>query len=243
MSTLVLRIAAPLVSWPSPSRRRTRGTEQLPTYSALVGLARAALGLPRLEPGQSPEFDLVAAVRADQPGRALRDFHTVNPISYGSYRNLSAADAKKAADLDAAGAGFKRGNPVVSERHFRTDSVTTVFIDDPDQRLAAAFTAPGFAIAAGRKGCPLTFPFVLGTVEADLEDALAAVPTVGDAVRPVPAHLFQPPARLPVTRTATKWDDPAGSVGHEYRSRPRFHTQVTPPVVSDLFALLSHFGG
>ena len=74
MSTLLLRLAAPLQSWGASSRFKKLGTEREPTKSGIVGLVAAALGRERDEDIK----DLCAlrfGVRIDQPGELLRDYH------------------------------------------------------------------------------------------------------------------------------------------------------------------------
>ena len=77
MATLLLRLAAPLQSWGSDSKFETRKTDREPTKSGVVGLLEAALGLRRDDTeGLARLNGLRFAVRADQEGSLLVDFHT-----------------------------------------------------------------------------------------------------------------------------------------------------------------------
>ena len=75
MGTLLLRLAAPLQSWGEDSKFETRRTRREPTKSGVIGLLAAALGRRRDEPLDDLR-GLRFAVRVDQEGELLRDFHT-----------------------------------------------------------------------------------------------------------------------------------------------------------------------
>ena len=87
MIVLVCRLAGPLQSWGEHARFTRRDSLPYPTYSGLLGLARAALGHDRMgrdaRTGLSIDERwlrrLTMAIRIDQPGRTLVDYHTVNP--------------------------------------------------------------------------------------------------------------------------------------------------------------------
>ena len=67
MTTLLMRMRAPMMSWGDHSRFTIRDTRREPTKSAVIGLLCAALGRPRLEPVD----DLAAlkmGVRIDREG-------------------------------------------------------------------------------------------------------------------------------------------------------------------------------
>ena len=90
MATLLLRLAAPLQSWGSDSKFETRKTDREPTKSGVVGLLAAALGLCRDDTESLARLNgLRFAVRADQEGSLLVDFHTAKSrdTSYVTYRH------------------------------------------------------------------------------------------------------------------------------------------------------------
>lgn len=80
-SVLLARLAGPLQSWGALARFARRDTQAHPTKSGCVGLIAAALGLDRTDP-LGDLADLRFAARADRPGVAHRDYHTVGGGSY-----------------------------------------------------------------------------------------------------------------------------------------------------------------
>ncbi|WP_399086604.1 type I-E CRISPR-associated protein Cas5/CasD [Streptomyces sp. BBFR2] len=84
---LLLRLAAPLQSWGVASRFWRRDTHSRPTKSGVIGMCAAALGLPREAPPGEPDplsglAPLLFGVRADHPGKPVRDYHTVGAGRY-----------------------------------------------------------------------------------------------------------------------------------------------------------------
>ncbi|MFF4078632.1 type I-E CRISPR-associated protein Cas5/CasD [Streptomyces sp. NPDC001777] len=86
---LLIRLAAPLQSWGVAGRFWRRDTHSRPTKSGVIGLCAAALGLPREPPPEDPGNDplaelapLLFGVRADHPGKPVRDYHTVGAGRY-----------------------------------------------------------------------------------------------------------------------------------------------------------------
>lgn len=79
MATLLLRLAAPLQSWGADSKFEIRKTNREPTKSGVIGLLAAALGLARDDDQALQRLNgLRFAVRVDQEGQLLRDYHTAN---------------------------------------------------------------------------------------------------------------------------------------------------------------------
>ena len=74
MSTLLLRLAAPLQSWGSNSKFETRTTEKMPTKSGVIGMLAAALGWTR-NADLARLTALKFGVRADREGENITDFH------------------------------------------------------------------------------------------------------------------------------------------------------------------------
>ncbi|GGY83083.1 type I-E CRISPR-associated protein Cas5/CasD [Streptomyces nitrosporeus] len=106
---LLIRLAAPLQSWGLAGRFWQRDTHSRPTKSGVIGLCAAALGLPREPPADGPGEDplaelapLLFGVRADHPGKPVRDYHTVGAGRYPlrprdlvtDHRRAAAAAAK-----------------------------------------------------------------------------------------------------------------------------------------------------
>lgn len=151
MSTLVLRLAAPLQSWGSASKFDIRRTHTEPTKSGVIGLLMAALGCPRDDDKTIHLLDskLHMGIRVDRPGTIVKDFHTVHP---------------------AKGAGY------VTYRQYLSDAVFLVGLESEDEklikRLEKALNQPAHPLALGRRACPPTLPLVLGVKSTDLEKAL-----------------------------------------------------------------------
>lgn len=152
MSTLLLRLAAPMQAWGSDSRFETRRTGREPTKSGVVGLLAAALGRSRAD-SVDDLCRLRFGVRVDQEGQLLRDFHTAHQ-------------------------GNK--NPYVTERYYLCDAAFLVGLESQDrallQTLERALRSPVFPLFLGRRSCPPTLPIVLGIREGSLVDELKQEP-------------------------------------------------------------------
>jgi CRISPR system Cascade subunit CasD len=234
----VVRLSAPILAWPSPSKYTHRFTEPMPTLSALQGILAAAAGVRRGQ--QIPEWisEATMAARADLPGSVLRDFHTINPPDRTRYHRLSAKDRLKVRTVVKAD-GAERVDPVITERYYRSDQTIVWFIDDPEEMAYAALSSPFFTIYAGRKACPLSFPLNLGRVPGSIEDALVAVPTTAPAGAPVEAVLFTPTTLPHYRPVALRPEHPAGRVGESYAMQQRFSVLVDPPRVASWFDVIS----
>ncbi|MBR4225897.1 MAG: type I-E CRISPR-associated protein Cas5/CasD [Candidatus Methanomethylophilaceae archaeon] len=148
MSTLLLRLAAPLQAWGVSSKFNNRMTEPELSKSGVIGMIAAALGRRR----EDPIDDLAAlrfGVRKDQVGTLVEDFHT----AHGSGRN---------ADF-------------VTTRYYLSDAIFLVGLEGDGTLLSSIDTAvrnPAYPLFLGRRSCPPTGPLSLGIVETDLEDSL-----------------------------------------------------------------------
>lgn len=151
MGTLLLRLAAPLQSWGEDSKFETRRTRREPTKSGVIGLLASALGRRRdesLDDLKSLRF----AVRVDQEGELLRDYHTAR----------SAKDS------------------YVTERYYLADAVFLAALESSDETflhtLNTALQAPTFPLFLGRRSCPPTLPLSLGVAPKTLQEALETTP-------------------------------------------------------------------
>ena len=145
MATLLLRLAAPLQSWGSDSKFETRKTDREPTKSGVVGLLAAALGLRRDDTeGLARLNGLRFAVRADQEGSLLVDFHTAK----------------------------SRDTSYVTYRHYLQDAVFLAGLESGDEallrELEAALRHPVYPLYLGRRSCPPTLPLCLGIRQGSL---------------------------------------------------------------------------
>ncbi|MFE5595469.1 type I-E CRISPR-associated protein Cas5/CasD [Streptomyces sp. NPDC056549] len=169
---LLLRLAAPLQSWGGPSENNRRETRPEPTKSGVVGLLAAAAGRRRGE--QITDLaGLRLAVRADQPGSLLRDYHTLSEP--GGEPLLSA-------QVNAKGLQ-KRTSPAkpthITRRYYLQDAVFVAALQGPRpliEALAHAVRNPAFPLALGRRSCVPCGPLLLGAVTgkdaSDLEQVL-----------------------------------------------------------------------
>ena len=180
MSTLLLRLAAPLQAWGADSKFEIRKTNREPTKSGVIGLLAAALGLRRDADQAVQQLNgLRYGVRVDREGKLLVDYHTAgNPTP----------DAVK----QARKTGKKVDAPYVTHRHYLSDAVFLVGLESEDDvllcRLQQALTNPAFPLFLGRRSCPPTLPLCLGIRNAGLLDTLCDEPwqAVG---RDVPGRL------------------------------------------------------
>lgn len=186
-AVLLLRLAGPLQAWGVQSRFSVRDTGREPSKSGVVGLLCAALGRGRDQPLE----DLAAlrmAVRVDQEGRLLRDWHTAGLSGY----------------LKASGE-IERTNVITSTRYYLTDARFLVGLEGQDAdalaRLHAALRDPVWPLYLGRKACVPGEPVWLADGlrhGASLEDCLQQYPWLG------PDH-WAAPERLRLVL-----DDPQG---------------------------------
>lgn len=149
MSTLLLRLAAPLQSWGDESKFETRRTAPYPTKSGVVGLLAAAMGISREDDNKLKELSVLRfGIRVDKEGELLRDYHTV---------------AAK--------------NPYITQRFYLSDAVFLAGLESSDEELLknfeAALKAPAYPLYLGRRSCPPTLPLVLGIRDKDLYQALS----------------------------------------------------------------------
>jgi CRISPR system Cascade subunit CasD len=153
VTTLLLRLAAPLQSWGTASRFTRRATDRTPSKSAVIGLLAAAEGRRRTESIEHL-LGLRFAVRTEQPGRLERDFQT------------------------AARRGER--TPVsVSTRHYLADAVFLAAVEGDStllEGLLEALRRPHFPLFLGRRSCPPVGPVGLGMREQGAVDALTNEP-------------------------------------------------------------------
>lgn len=253
MGALVVRLAGPLQSWGAEPRLRTVTTHSTPTWSALLGLSRAALGHGHADPLDRIAWlrKLTMAVRVDQPGTARSDFQTINPLpkAYGRYgidetaRGLVPVGTTLQARTGQAPRWLSGSAPMVTRRVYLHDAAFTWLIEGPDVqllRLASALEAPRWALALGRKGCTPATPLLLGQHDGDLTTAAHTVPVLarhGDGDHGRLTDLVwiagTPNPELPrVGLTRVVVDDPLGAEPQDGHA-PNNHTvtRVVAPVL------------
>ncbi len=154
---LVFRIAAPMGAFGDIAVGERRATWDVPSKSGVLGLVAAALGIERIETAKHQALDtsLGFAVRQDQAGRPLRDYHTAQaPKARKDKRWRTRREELDADDL----------NTVLSERIYRVEAAATVVLWVNGERgptlasLEAGLKRPKFTLYVGRKACPLGWP-------------------------------------------------------------------------------------
>ncbi|SHF58489.1 type I-E CRISPR-associated protein Cas5/CasD [Streptoalloteichus hindustanus] len=171
-AVLLLRLAGPLQSWGDRSAFNRRDTRPEPTKSGIVGLLAAAEGRARGEP-IADLTDLRLGVRVDQPGRLLRDYHTVSDYRGGPLPQ---------AGVSAKGVQKLTSPPKfthVTTRFYLEDAVFVAGLAGPRdllERLDSAVRRPAFPLALGRRSCVPTQPLSLGLRDGSLETVLANEP-------------------------------------------------------------------
>ncbi|HKM32460.1 MAG TPA: type I-E CRISPR-associated protein Cas5/CasD [Oscillospiraceae bacterium] len=156
MSTLLLRLAAPLQSWGDESKFEARKTRREPTKSGIIGILAAALGRKRNESVEDLCL-LRFGVRVDREGKLAYDFHTAKPP--------------------------KAKDPYITTRYYLEDAVFLVGLESEDTELLRtlqdALKHPRFPLFLGRRSCPPTLPLVWGGIRSEsLIKALRSEPPI-----------------------------------------------------------------
>ena len=147
MSTLLLRLAAPLQSWGIDSKFDIRRTGREPSKSGVIGLICAAFGIKRDDDEMVSQLaTLRFGVRVDKEGHFMRDFHMVRS---------------------------KKGDSYVTNRYYLADAEFLVGFESADEellkRIEYALLNPVFPLYLGRRSCPPTGRVCLGIRKQELE--------------------------------------------------------------------------
>jgi len=206
VSTLVVRLRGPLQSYGEATKFSVRGTLRYPSYSALLGMCRAAHGIGRDAATADSDFllDLRMAIRLDGIGTILTDFHTVNPRDLNGYADLDKIDSKKKQRLKTVvttGEGKSWITQatlatLVTRRAYLQDSEFLWLIEGDDaviDKLRSALEEPTWQLSLGRKACIPDWPLVLGVTAKSIEDAARWVPVVRRKQRFVQRNLGETP--------------------------------------------------
>ncbi|MDO5650233.1 MAG: type I-E CRISPR-associated protein Cas5/CasD [Gallicola sp.] len=159
MKTILLKFSGPLQSWGTSSSFETRHTDLYPSKSAVIGLVAASLGYRRDDDIQIQRLNsLKFAVRCDQRGELLRDYHTAKKY-------------KKNGELDTT---------YVTNRYYLSDAIFMVTIghEDPEyvETIAEGLSNPYFQTFMGRRALPLTADYFLGVFDSDVVSLLKEYP-------------------------------------------------------------------
>lgn len=158
MKTILLKLSGPMQAWGTDSHFETRHTDNRPSKSGIIGLIAASLGYKREQDNEIRGLnELDFALRVDQIGTSLRDYHTVH-----KYKSNGAPD-----------------RTYVTNRHYIQDAVFVVGISHHDdvliEKIAESIQKPYFQPFMGRRSLPLPADFYLGIVDKPIVDALKAV--------------------------------------------------------------------
>ncbi|HHY09203.1 MAG TPA: type I-E CRISPR-associated protein Cas5/CasD [Firmicutes bacterium] len=150
MKTILLKFAGPLQSWGTGSQFENRSTDRYPSKSAVIGLLAASLGYSR-DDKRIARFNLLDfAVRVDQPGELLTDYHTAQKL-------------KPNGQVDRV---------YVTNRQYLQDAVFVVALgsdrDDWMAEIEHGLKRPRFQPFLGRRSNPLTADFFIGTKKQDV---------------------------------------------------------------------------
>lgn len=150
MSTLLLRLAAPMQSWGVGSKFNFRTTNLEPTRSGVIGMIAGAMGVGR-EDSLADFSKLKFGVRIDQPGELDKDFHMVHQ-EIGT-----------------------KINSWLTNRYYLFDAVFLVGLEGEMGLLKSiddAIKKPVYPIYLGRRSCPPTGEISLGIRPMNLRDTL-----------------------------------------------------------------------
>lgn len=149
MSTLLLRLAAPIQSWGVSSKFNRRMSNLEPTRSGVIGLVAAAMGRGREESLENFKL-LKFGVRIDQPGRIGKDFQMVH------------SDGGK-------------NSSWLTDRYYLEDAVFLAALEGKNDFLRSiewALKNPVYPLFLGRRSCPPAGQLCLGMRETGMRDSL-----------------------------------------------------------------------
>lgn len=155
---LVVYLRGPFASFAESPGNTTRKTGDMPSRSALIGLAAAALGIDREDRAGQRDLaeGLVTAAALLEPGTILTDFHTFQSLHETAKGAATRADALSRKDyLETA----------ITRRDYRMDAqwqaAYRLSCNPGNVSLATledAFRKPHFALYIGRRSCPPSHP-------------------------------------------------------------------------------------
>ena len=159
MKTVLLKFSGPLQSWGTNSHFETRHTDDHPSKSGVIGMIAAGLGCSRNDEEMLSQLNILEfAVRVDQTGQILRDYHTAKKY-------------KPNGDLDRT---------YVTNRYYLQDAVFLVALSSDDDELIEtvidAVKRPYFQQFLGRRALPPTADLFQGVVDGNAITVLKEYP-------------------------------------------------------------------
>jgi CRISPR system Cascade subunit CasD len=171
MTTLLMRMRAPMMSWGDHSRFTIRDTRREPTKSAVIGLLCAALGRPRWE-AVHDLATLKMGVRVDREGVMLCDYHTI---------------------MDSIKSSGSKGDTVLSDRYYMADADYLVGLEGDRsllETLDTALESPCWQLYFGRKSFVPSSPIHIGIADTELVIALQQQPYFSRKPQDIPELRF-----------------------------------------------------
>ena len=171
---LVFILCGPMGAFGTYAGQERRGSDIVPSRSAILGLLGAALGIERTDSDRQAELlNYRVGVRPLTESLPLRDYHTVQTIP----SKIKHPDSRRAAfeELEHV------PNTIITLRDYRTDVAFAVVVwcengRWPLRKLAMALRRPMFVLYLGRKSCPLAAP--MNPVLIDAPHPVAALTSV-----------------------------------------------------------------
>jgi CRISPR system Cascade subunit CasD len=216
VKSVLLRLEGPLQSWGTQGRFGIRDTDREPSKSGVLGLVGAALGMRRDDAATLARLrTLRLAIRVDQEGTIVRDYHTVGGGTFLGERH----------GLWSSAAGKKVETTALTERFYLADASFLAALggdDDPLlDRVAEALARPVWPLFLGRRSCPPSRPVLAGVVDTGPEEAVRGAPLEGSDRARAPARL-----RLVLEADAAtgrlRDDDPTSFALYDRRFNARF---------------------
>lgn len=214
MTTLLLRLCAPMQAWGTQSNFSNRDTGREPSKSGVIGLLCAALGRPRY----APVDDLASlrmGVRVDQEGVIRKDYHTAGK---GGYYKVDGS--------------VQRGSLITSDRYYLHDAKFLVGLEGDAgllEDLQTVLKQPTWFLFLGRKACIPAERVWLpdGLQDAPLYDALRRYPWLGQGTQPSGVRLLIED----LTGAMVRNDQPLSYTARRFLPRRTTHHVVSLPIV------------
>lgn len=154
MNALGFDLITPMVSWGTGGNSIVP-TTTVPTWSAIVGLMGAALGIPRDDEALTGlANDYALAVRVDQRGVRSADYHTVQSPSASQVRAIR--PRSRAQELDY----IDDLNTTITRREYVHDARYRLFVVQVSlhpaialESIVRALRDPVYPLYAGRRSC------------------------------------------------------------------------------------------
>jgi CRISPR system Cascade subunit CasD len=164
---LMFRLWGPMAAWGDIAVGERRGTWNRPARSAVLGLVAGSLGIERGDGAAHLRLEagLGFAVRVDDAGRPLRDYHTAQSPSEKRGKRWPTRRDELADPLNLT--------TILSERTYQTEMNALIVLWRRKEaecadlaEIAVRLLEPVFTPFLGRKSCPLGLPILPHLIEA-----------------------------------------------------------------------------